>query len=74
MSEVVLRLSPDAALVLLALVARVNEDGLVEFEDQAEQRVLWDLECDLEGAVTGVLASNFQSLLQDARRRVRDVE
>jgi len=72
--EVVLKLSSDAALVLLALVARLNESEAVRFDDQAEQRVLWDLEADLESAVPSVTSGDFNVQVQNARDRVRDVE
>jgi len=72
--EVEITLSSDAALVLLSLVARLNGGDHVEFEDQAEQRVLWDLESVLESAVAVTVASDFIARLRQARDRVRDVE
>jgi hypothetical protein len=72
--EVEISLSPDVALVLLALVARLNEGDLVEFEDQAEQRVLWDLEAVLETSVAATVASDYATRLRQARDRVRDVD
>lgn len=73
-SEVVLRLSSDAALVLLVLVTRLNESETVSFDDQAEQRVLWDLEADLEAAVPSITAGDFNAQVRRARDRVRDRE
>lgn len=72
--EVEITLSSDAALVLLAFVARLNGADLVEFEDQAEQRVLWDLESLLESSVAVTLAPDYATRLRHARDRVRDVE
>ncbi|TCN31038.1 hypothetical protein EV644_13015 [Kribbella orskensis] len=47
--EFSLRLSRDQALVLFEWLARTSSAGApVGFEDQAEQRVLWDLESALE--------------------------
>lgn len=73
-SDVVVKLSPDAALVLLVLIARLNENATVSFEDQAEQRVLWDLEADLEAAVPSITSGDFNAQVQRARDRIRDVE
>lgn len=56
-NKVVLELSSDEALVLLDWLCRFNALKTSSFEDQAEQRVPWDLEARL------VLA---------ARNRVRD--
>lgn len=72
--EVVLKLSSDAALVLLVLVARLNESEAVSFDDPAEQRVLWDLEADLEAAVPSITSGDFKAEVKQARDRVRDVE
>jgi 16S rRNA U1498 N3-methylase RsmE len=75
MSESVeISLSSDAALVLLALVARLNEGDHVQLEDQAEQRVLWDLESVLESSVAVTLVSDYANRLRQARDRVRDVD
>ena len=36
------------ALVLFDFLARFNQQERFPFQDQSEQRVLWDLEADLE--------------------------
>ena len=43
-----MELSHDEALVLIDWLFRFNAAENNAFEDQAEQRVLWDLECRLE--------------------------
>ena len=43
-------------------------------EDQAEQRVLWDLTCILEQTLVQPFAANYKELLSQARDRVRDDE
>jgi hypothetical protein len=65
-------LSRDEALVLLDWLA-ANVDTL-SFRDQAEQRVLWDIEAMLEAQLVEPFASNYAELLQAARARVRDPE
>ena len=70
---VALSLSEDEALVLFEFLARLDEaerPGL--FEDQAEQRVLWNLEVALEKALVAPLRPDYAELLQRARDRVRD--
>jgi len=70
--EVRLELSQPQALVLLDLVARLNQVDGLPIEDQAEQRVLWDLEATLEAQVKSVLAEDYRERLSRARQQVRD--
>ena len=65
-------LSSDHMLILYELVARLNADEHLQLADQAEQRVLWDLECELESKVTAVLAPDYKAQLASAWQRVRD--
>ncbi|WP_318657371.1 hypothetical protein [Cellulosimicrobium composti] len=59
-------------LVLFELLARLNADGHVPFADQAELRVLWDLEAQLESSLTAVMASNYHEQLTAAHGRIQD--
>ena len=43
-NRVSIELSGDEALVLFEWITRFNKREDAEFEDQAEQRVLWDIE------------------------------
>ena len=42
------------------------------FQDQAEQRVLWNIECDLETKINEVFADGYLEVLAKARNEVRD--
>lgn len=70
--RVQIELTGDAALVLFEWVSRFNKREDVEFEDQAEQRVLWDVEASLEAALAEPFSGDYDRLLADARERVRD--
>lgn len=70
-ADVTLGLTAAEALVLFEWLARFNLGGGY-FEDQAEQRVLWDLEAMLEKALVAPLRANYADLLARARERVRD--
>lgn len=73
--EISVGLSRDEALVLFEWLARTGADEQpAVFEDQAEQRVLWDLEAVLEKHLTEPLRSDYRELLEAARARVRDDE
>ena len=65
-------LSDDAALVLFDFLSRVNRAYAAIMEDQAEARVLWDIEADLERALDVVVARDYEAQVQEARSRVRD--
>ena len=71
--RVIVSLSRDEAIVLHDWLARFHA-GRPSFEDQAEQRVLWDLEATLESALAEPLRSDFPARLAEARSRVRDQE
>lgn len=68
-------LSHDQALVLFEWLARTGADEQpAVFEDQAEQRVLWDLEAVLEKHLVDPFKSDYRERLEQARGRVRDSE
>nr|WP_218625379.1 hypothetical protein [Cellulophaga sp. E16_2] len=63
------------AIVLFEFLGRFNEknnDGL--FEDQAEQRVLWNIECILEKDLSEPFKKDYNDILKLARENVRDSE
>ena len=68
------QLTEDQALILFDWLVRFNERDEEHFEDQAEERVLWDLESSLEEQLAATLAADYQSILSAARDAVRDVE
>ncbi|REJ76125.1 MAG: hypothetical protein DWQ47_10925 [Acidobacteria bacterium] len=72
-SVISIELSTSEALVLFELLARINnlEKG-IEFDDQAEERVLWDLEASFESLLVEILDPNYDKLLKAARNLVRD--
>ncbi|GAB2570322.1 hypothetical protein [Kribbella endophytica] len=70
--RVQIELTGDEALVLFEWVSRFNKREDVEYEDQAEQRVLWDVEATLEAALVEPFSSEYVQLLTAARARVRD--
>lgn len=71
-SSLSLSLSRDHALVLFDWLSRFNESRRAAFEDQAEERVLWDLQATLESILPEPLSSHYDQLLAAARERVRD--
>ncbi len=68
----------DEVLVLSAMLDRWNRNGTDRrpelYEDQAEQRVLWDLCAVLEPMIDEALAPTYREVLERARGAIRDPE
>jgi hypothetical protein len=74
-NNIILSLSNDEALVLLDWLTRFNEkEHTLLFEDQAEERILFDLEAILEESVSESFDDNYKSILLKAREKLRDKE
>jgi hypothetical protein len=66
-----LALTQAEMLVLFDWLARSSDQGSpVTDLHEAEQRVLWDLEAALEGALTAPFKDDYGTLLDAARREV----
>lgn len=72
MSNVNISLSEDEALVLFDFLARFTDTDRLGTEDQAEQRVLWDLHCLLERQIVAVFDPDYRKLVFAARDAIRD--
>ena len=70
--DVVIKLTKDEALVLFDWLARFNETENQAFEDQAEQRALWNLECYFERELAEPINSDWDGIIAAARARLRD--
>jgi hypothetical protein len=73
-TNVILELSKNEALVLFDWLKRFNEREDSTFEDQAEERALWNLEAILEKVLTVPFSSNYLDSLKEARNAIRDDE
>lgn len=68
-----LNLNNDEALILFDWLSRFNEGEHTSlFQDQAEERVLFDLEAILEKSMNEILAKDYKKQLMKARDRIRD--
>ncbi|RYY72836.1 MAG: hypothetical protein EOO52_20280 [Gammaproteobacteria bacterium] len=73
--SVVIKFSEEEALVLLEWLHKFNEEERPTLiQDQSEERILFDLEAELETAVSNIFDSNYQEALLKARQKIRDVE
>ena len=69
-----IKLNGDQAIVLFEWLSRFNKQKKQNFEDQAEQRVLWDMEAQLEAHLVAPFRVEYPAILEKARARVRDQE
>ncbi len=73
--SIVIKFSEDEALVLLEWLHNFNEERHVAlFQDQSEERILFDLESVLETVVSVSFDKNYQEILFKARQKIKDVE
>jgi len=70
--DVVLVLSPAEGLVLFEFLARYGQKQVLEVQDQAEQRVLWNVLAMLERVCPEPLQADYRERLEKARAAVRD--
>lgn len=68
-----LDLSIQEAVVLFDWISRFNKlENSNLIEDQAEERILWDIESSLETTLSEILVENYKALLKKARDQIRD--
>lgn len=71
--KIIIELTRSEALVLFEYLRRCDDDdGKYVFVDQAEQRVIWDLEMAIQPQLDEVFAPNYGELLKAARDAIRD--
>jgi len=72
MKKLSLELTSAEALVFFEWLTRNDEAEMLQVEDEAEQKVLWRLESQLEKQLVEPLAPNYSELLAEARTQVRE--
>ena len=74
-SNIVLEFSEDETIVLLEWLHNFNEQNHTRlFQDQAEERILFDLEAELEKIISVPFKKNYDQILSKARKKLRDEE
>jgi hypothetical protein len=72
-SEIItIKLTNEQALVLFEFLRRSDDEDRYWFADQAEQRVLWDVEAILEKQLVEIFSPGYKQFLNEAREKVRD--
>ena len=70
--NVQIKLSKDEAIVLFEFLSRFSDDETLKVADQSEERVLWNIHCDLEKILVEPFSENYKEILKKAREKVRD--
>ena len=71
--KITIELSNTEALVLFEFLHRFDDEDNYVFADQAEERVLWNVECLLEKQLVEIFSPDYERLLAEAREQVRDL-
>jgi hypothetical protein len=73
--EISIDLTRDQALVLFELLRRIDEEEDSNiFKDQSEERVLWNIEIQLQDFLPEIFDKDYSKLILNAREVVRDKE
>jgi hypothetical protein len=70
--KITIELRRSDALVLFEFLRRCDEEDRYEFRDQAEQRVLWNLECALEPQLKEIFDPAYREIVKAAWDTIRD--
>ncbi len=71
--DVLIKFSNSEAIVLLEWLTKLNENENASlFQDQAEERIVFDLEALLEKVISETFEGNYNEILYEARQKVRD--
>jgi hypothetical protein len=71
-APVTFTLTRDEAIVFFDFLSRFSRSEQLSIEHQAEERVLWDLECMLESTLHEPFSANYAQRVAEARENVRD--
>ena len=69
-TKIMIQLSRAEALVLFDWITSAEEAEKLPVSHPAEERVLWELEAQLEHALSEPFASNYKELLAAAREEI----
>ena len=74
MEDVSIGLTKDEALVLFEFLSRFSSQDVLEIQDQAEERALWNLACSREKVLAEPFSGRWMEIISAARERLRDDE
>ncbi|MDY6024793.1 hypothetical protein [Bergeyella zoohelcum] len=72
--KILMEFSKEESIVFFSWLNYFNENSENMFQDQSEQRVLWDLESSLEKIILDVFSDDYNDKLKKYRELIRDKE
>ncbi len=69
-NTLVLCLTRAQAIVLYEWLSKLDQSGKLQFHHEAEQRVAWAIEGQLENTLVEILSADYLTLLAAARNKV----
>ncbi|EKB58656.1 hypothetical protein [Bergeyella zoohelcum] len=72
--KILMELSKEESIVFFSWLNYFNENSENMFQDQSEQRILWDLESSLEKIILDVFSDDYNDKLKKYRELIRDKE
>jgi len=70
-SQIKLHLSHSEALVLFEFLSRFSGQKTLQIQDESEQRVLWNLQAELERVLAEPFSKDYEAHLKTAREEVK---
>lgn len=70
--KIQINLNKDEAIILFEFLSRFSNEDILEISDQSEERVLWNIQCDLEKILSEPFSEKYKEILENARDRIRD--
>lgn len=72
--KILMEFSKEESIVFFSWLNYFNENSENTFQDQSEQRILWDLESSLEKIILDVFSDDYNDKLKKYRELIRDKE
>lgn len=72
--KILMEFSKEESIVFFSWLNYFNENSENMFQDQSEQRILWDLESSLEKIILDVFSDDYNDKLKKYRELIRDKE
>ena len=70
--KIQINLTKDEAIILFEFLSRFSNEDILEISDQSEERVLWNIQCDLEKILSEPFSEKYKEILEKDRDRIRD--
>lgn len=70
--KIQINLNKYEAVILFEFLSRFSNEERLKIIDQSEERVLWNILCELEKTLAEPFEENYTKILETAREKTRD--